>query len=376
MKKTKSALLILALIAPSLALASCESGDGRASELKPSGNTLSSQAAAQSLAPALKAALANDAISASIDSSSKNKTYIDVSTSGTSSDSSVHAESEIGLSGYAGLSGLSATDASDIKGALTLSNNVYYKIKDNVAGTEKERRVNSVPFAGYIANENIYANVSDSKMVGLVSNILTDLKDTGIIPESIGSMSSSLALILGMYGRLYYPASNLFSYLPLPLIPAGIDASVDDFVNKLSPTFEKYSDWLHFASSGDDSYSLYISMNKDDIVNSVTNAISSASVSSSIKTPSFEGLSVTALEVLLTYSSTGFSTLKTNIDVTVSKESAIDSSSENSGKIKAVIHETESVSMTLGNVAPSMPTDLSKYNNIIDLIGQFQGVLD
>ncbi len=370
-------------------LASCGSGlkddssDGRASSLSPDENGTTSydiDNGCSKLSKALKAMPSQESLSFALDDTSTissigtiTKTYLDTN-EGTDSVTSYSLNVTNPLFEGA-LTGLSGASIAGAKANLSIGGDIEMKMKQD-DDPEETLKVKGSDLKVYMDDTYLYVDPRGCK----------NLIDKGVSTFA-PDYKTIASYITKKMNTGYYLAHNLTDE-NMPLIKDDMFSNVDEYLSLFSDHAEDYKDFISVLGK-DSTYSFYVSMNKEDLIEVLTDAQSKAQEETSdyIETVDFAAeladSTVNALEFLVTFTEKTVLSVDFNIDMeVVSNEDLTKKDSDGNetkiGTVKTVTSDKMNGSLAFAQEEAVIPSTVNTTNfaDGAELISQIKKIID
>ncbi len=390
MKKLSLLLVNAALICM---LASCggdfdsDSGDGRANSLAPDEKGATSYTidnGCGKLSKALKAMPSQKSLSFALDGESTisssgtvSKTYNEnaaSSDSGAYTDSATTYSLDVVNPTFEGaLTGLSGTSIADVKANVALGGDISMKMKQDEE-TEKTLKVLGATLKAYMDEENYYVDPRECKDL-ITKGITTFVTDGSLFANIVGKKLNTG----------YYLKHNLTDE-NMPLLKDDTFSNVDEYLSLFSDHAEDYKDFISVFGK-DSTFTFYVSMNKEDLIEVLTDAQSKAKEESKLDTEDIDfaaqlaDSTVNALEFLVTFTEKAVLSVDFNIDMEVVNTEDItkkdsDGNESKIGVSKSVTNDKATGKLTFGQEEASIPASVKDFSDGAELISSIRKLIE
>lgn len=363
--------LILPTILLATTLMSCggtngtKDSEGRNLELTPSGQKIETKSGISKLEKAIQATPKQDVWSfvGSSDSTIDVEGNVkNVTSSGTTSTNFTASVTEPIIEGH--FQKLNGSSISDAKASLKFGGDITLNYGDEGSSSSCKVSGTNTYISAYLDGTKTYVDPTGTK--NFASNLAS-----AFLGSSYGF---AMEYLLNSYFGSGYYIDNGFTDDEMPLIPSNIFSDIDTYLSLFSEHADDYAKFLNVYSDNGN-YSFYLTLNKNDIITLVGDAqkkaesVMSTSISSVDYANELKDLSVNACEFVVTFNESAILSTKYNIDLTNVTESesydydALSSTFVKTGTSTTTYTVKAKGSLTFGNVAPTIPSDVKKYIN-------------
>lgn len=271
-------------------------------------------------------------------------------------------------------SGLTGTSAADVKISAKLG--ATAAVTKTTDGTENKVLPSiSISAASYFANKVIYLDLSNKNVKTFINYIANDVL----------TLPSEYTVLINLFATGKWSYSTSLADSNMPLIESDYFSDMKTTTEQWAKDADDYKDFLHAVKESDGSYSIYASLNKNDVI-TLANKSQETSSSTSLSTSSidyaskFANLKVAELEFIVNFTDTKLNYAKTVVDISNQETGAelntyaYDETTKtiektNVGTVDTTSAYKFSFGVSFGNETPDIPSSFSDYTSINSSLG-------
>lgn len=271
-------------------------------------------------------------------------------------------------------SNMAGASIADVSAYLGIGGDIDLAVTEN-GGEKKTLKNNGASAKAYLDKTNVYLDLRGMK--NLVSKTI----------KTFGGDSGALisGAIATYFNDGYYFAHNLTDE-NMPLVNESMFSDVDEYLSLFSDHSEDYKEFINVTGK-DDTYSFYLTMNKEDLIRVLTDAQSKVeeNVSNAPSEIDFatqlESSTVNAFEILVTFSAEAIKTVSFNIDMNLVTDTDITTESSSGTQVKIGTRNNNSFItanglVSFGTEAKAIPADVKDYKDGMETVAKLKDLLD
>jgi hypothetical protein len=266
-------------------------------------------------------------------------------------------------------SGLTGTKAADVK--ISAKMGATAAVTKTTDGTE-EKVLPSISISGasYLSNKVAYLDLSNKNIKTFINYIANDVL----------SLPSQYTILINLLATGKWSYTTPLTDDSMPLLQSDYFSDMKTVTEQWAKDADDYKDFLHAVKESDGSYSIYASLNKNDVITLATKsqeaADSSSTSTSSIDYASkFANLKVAELEFIVNFTDSKLNYAKTVVDISNQETGAelntyaYDSTTQtiektNVGTVDTSMAYKFNFGVSFGNETPDIPSSFDGYTSI------------
>jgi hypothetical protein len=267
-------------------------------------------------------------------------------------------------------SGLTGTKAADVK--ISAKMGATASVTKTTDGTEEKVLPSlSISGASYFSNKVAYLDLSNKNIKTFLNYIASDVL----------SLPSEYTFFINLLATGKWSYSTPLTDSNMPLLQSDYFSNMRTTTEQWAKDADDYKDFLHAVKESDGSYSIYASLNKNDVITLANksqeeaNSSSSTSASSIDYASKFANLKVTELEFIVNFTDSKLNYAKAVVDISNQETGAdlytyaYDSTTQtiektNVGTVDTTMAYKYSFGVSFGSETPDIPSSFNDYTSI------------